>query len=63
MSLPDGLDWLMRPVLKGMCKFESLKDVTLDIADIAMMNDAIDVERENEMVMADLFESLGCYLI
>ena len=34
----------MRPVIKGMCKFESLKDGTLDLADIALMNDALDNE-------------------
>jgi hypothetical protein len=38
----------MRPVLKGLCKFESLKDGTLDLADIALMNDALDVQDENE---------------
>lgn len=38
----------MRPVLRGLCKFESLKDGTLDLADIALMNDALDVQDENE---------------
>lgn len=40
-------DWLLRPVLRGMCKFESLKDCTLTLADVAIMNDAIDCEEEN----------------
>jgi len=31
-----------------MCRFESLKDGTLDLADIALMNDALDVVAENE---------------
>ena len=31
-----------------MCKFESLKDGTLDLEDIAQMNDALDVQDENE---------------
>lgn len=31
-----------------MCRFESLKDGTLDLADIALMNDALDVQAENE---------------
>jgi len=31
-----------------MCKFESLKDGTLSIEDIALMNDALDVQDENE---------------
>lgn len=39
---------LMRPVLRGMCKMESLKDGTLDLVDVAIMNEAIDVQEENE---------------
>ena len=39
---------LMRPVLAGMCKYESLKDGTLDLEDVMIMNDALDVKNENE---------------
>jgi len=38
----------MRPVLRGLCRFESYKDGTLDMADVLLMNDAIDVQDENE---------------
>lgn len=38
----------MRPVLEGMCRYESLKDCTLDLEDIAKMNDILDVRAENE---------------
>ncbi|WP_165381219.1 DUF6889 family protein [Acinetobacter bouvetii] len=38
----------MRPVIKGMCKYESLKNGELDLADIADMNDALDVVADNE---------------
>ncbi|SBV95500.1 conserved hypothetical protein [uncultured delta proteobacterium] len=31
-----------------MCKFESLKDGTLSLVDVALMNDALDVQFENE---------------
>lgn len=31
-----------------MCRFESLKDGTLSLADVALMNDALDVQYENE---------------
>jgi hypothetical protein len=44
----EGDDWLMRPVIEGMCKYESLKDKTVDLLDIARMNDALDVRFENE---------------
>lgn len=47
-SLPDGEDWLLRPVVRGLCHFESLKDGTIDLADIALMNDALDVIEENK---------------
>lgn len=38
----------MRPAIRGMCKYESLKDGTLDLEDVARMNDALDVVDENE---------------
>ena len=31
-----------------MCMFESLTDGTLSLADVALMNDALDVKAENE---------------
>lgn len=41
-------DWLLRPVLAGMCRFESLIDGTLTLEDISLMNEALDVQQENE---------------
>lgn len=41
-------EWLMRPVLKGCCKFESLLDGTLSLTDIRDLNRALDAEAENE---------------
>jgi hypothetical protein len=38
----------MRPVLEGMCLYESLLDGRLALVDIARMNDALDVKYENE---------------
>ena len=38
----------MRPVLRGLCKYESLKDGTLDLFDLAEMNDALSVFDENQ---------------
>jgi len=35
-------------VLAGLCKYESLIDGTLDINDIAEMNDWLDVRDEND---------------
>ena len=44
----DGEDWIMRPVAKQLCKYESLIDGTLDLKDIARMNDCLDAQEENE---------------
>lgn len=38
----------MRPVLRGCIRFESLKDGSLDLCDIALISDAMDVQEENE---------------
>lgn len=44
----QGEDWLMRPVLENLCKYESLKDGTIDLEDLARMNAALDVRTENQ---------------
>ncbi len=44
----SGEDWLLRPVNEGMCLYESLKNGTLDLEDVARMNESIDVRNENE---------------
>ena len=52
-TLPDGEEWLLRPVLHGLCRYESLKDGSLDLADIALMYDVLNVKADNE-ALADL---------
>lgn len=52
--MPGGEDWLLRPVVRQMCRYESLKDGTIDLADIALMNDALDVVAENERIANEL---------
>jgi hypothetical protein len=37
-----GEDWLWRPVVAGLCRYESVIDGTLDLADLARMNRLID---------------------
>lgn len=39
-----------------MCKYESLIDGTLDLADIALMNDALDVVADNEFLIEEARE-------
>ena len=41
-------DWLLRPVLHHLCKYESLLEGRIDLLDIVKMNEALDVEIENK---------------
>lgn len=43
-----GEDWVMRPVLNGMCSYESLLNGGIQLVDIARMNEALDVQEENQ---------------
>ena len=36
------------PVMAGLCNYESLIDGTLSLADVADLNELLDVEAENE---------------
>ena len=38
----------MTPVMRGLVKYESLKDGTVDLADIYIMNTALRISDENE---------------
>lgn len=42
------MDYLLKPVLAGMCSYESLKDGSLDLLDVAMMNYALTAKAEND---------------
>lgn len=55
-ALPTGDDWLYAPVVARMCRYESLKDGTLDLADIAMMNDLLAVKNDNELIARNAAE-------
>jgi hypothetical protein len=57
--LPDEEDWLLGPVMAGLCKYESLLDGTLDLADIALMNDALAVRRDNEALAQERLKANG----
>lgn len=46
--MSSGEDWLMRPVVNQMCRYESLRDGTLDLEDFANMNECLDVVAEND---------------
>lgn len=46
--MADEEDWVMRPVVEGLCKYESLIDCSLGLEDVARMNEALDVRTENE---------------
>lgn len=39
----------MRPVVEGLCKYESLKDGSLDLEDFMRMNDSLNIRDENKL--------------
>jgi len=59
VSPPDGEAYLARPVLRGLCRYESLKDGSLDLADVARLNDWLDVQDENEARLREAMKSNG----
>jgi hypothetical protein len=46
--MPGGEEWLLSPVLAGHYRMSDLKDGTLDLADIALLYNALAVKHENE---------------
>ena len=55
-TLPDGEDWLWRPVMRKFFKYHELIDGSLSIEDVAMMNDLIDLYDENDARRQDAQE-------
>lgn len=41
-------DWLFRPVLAGLIKAESLLGTEIDLEFISLLNEALDVQQENQ---------------
>lgn len=48
VRMPDDLDWLWRPMMRGLCRYESLVDGSLHIEDVATMNAILDAADENQ---------------
>ena len=51
LGMECGEHWLLRPVARQMCKYESLIDGTLSLQDVALMNEYLDIEVENQFRM------------
>jgi len=49
VRLPHGEDWFWRPWMRGKCQYVELINGTLDLVDVARMNDLLDVLDENDM--------------
>ena len=45
--MADGMDYALRPVLAGLCRYESLLDGTLSLLDVSVLHEAMDVQAEN----------------
>jgi hypothetical protein len=54
LSMASKEDILMRPILHGLCQYESLKNGVLDLLDIAKMNEALDIKFENEYRLREM---------
>lgn len=48
LSLPDDLDFLLVPVSEGLCRYESLKDGSLTLEDLLIMNVHISNKYHNQ---------------
>lgn len=46
-------DFMMRPVRQHLCLYESLVNGTLDLLDVAIMNESLDVEEINQGIARD----------
>ena len=45
--MSSGEDWLLRPVMRQLVQYESLKTGLVDLADIAKLNELLDIEAIN----------------
>lgn len=54
--LPDDMDFLLRPCHAGMCRFESLKDGSLKLDDIWLMNQYLDNESHNRAEIRSYYD-------
>lgn len=50
-------EWVLRPVMAGKLKYESLLDGTVGIEHIAMLHEALDVEAENRARVDDAYRN------
>lgn len=49
----------MRPVLRGLCRYESILDGTLSLMDIMDLNEALDVYDENSYRASEARKNSG----
>ncbi|MDU5474023.1 MAG: NTP pyrophosphohydrolase [Pantoea sp.] len=50
--MPDGLSYLLDPVDAGLIPYTALKDGSVDLCDIALMNDHLAVKADNQRRIA-----------
>lgn len=55
--MTDDEDWVMRPVVEGLCLYESLLDGKIGLEDIDRMNEALDVRQRNRETARRLEEN------
>ena len=52
--MPNGMDYILRPVLMGMCRYESIYDGSLTMEYVLIMNYYIDNDLHNRGVIERL---------
>lgn len=57
--MPNGMDYILRPVLAGMCRYESIFDGSLSMEDVLIMNYYIDNDLHNRGVIERLRANNG----
>jgi len=49
--MPEGLAWFLRPVGRGLCRYESLHNGELDLNAVAEMNEWLSIDDANRALM------------
>ena len=50
---PSGEEFLWRPVLAGMISFTDVSESRVDLADLALMNELLDLQHYNDRVLTE----------
>lgn len=52
----DGLDWFLRPAVRGMCSYENLHNGVLDLNAVAEMNECLSIQDANAALVQEAID-------